>query len=391
MSYRWEVDYKVVSEEKELVYLCDKLSEEDGFPCRLIVSNEDGSTWIDFTLNVTSPYEEGILIMSKQDNNTMLTFKREDKKDQDFVPYVYKLNNPDVSLGKEPKCMLQHGGYVYLATENPLKIVAVDGKILEASMILKYPADHIGFMLGNVSGYNSLNFFGGGREVEYDAGQDGFMNMFQQSVDMMYPGAVLADKAMRLYSSRGWPEGMLTYDNSQGILFSGDYGPDEELLPEVFKNKTLIDMVPCKSGTGTDALLVVQAQGKDPEFVHLNPMAGTMYSDISTTGSGITSQSVFLASQNSSVLYYSVGNGVYRYDYTSDGNFPQTPDYTVGNPGDVVRSIVLNKDESKLYIAYDSNSGELKGGVKCIVLSGDDEPWEKTGIAGEIVQMIYKE
>jgi len=391
LSYRWDVNFKTVSTEKDLVYLCDQLTntEEipDDFPCRLTVSNEDGSSWLDFKLKVTSPYEEGVLVLSKQNEQTMLSFKREDKKGEVFQKYAYRLNNPQYPLGNEPKALLQHSGFVYIASENPIKIVKIDYKTFETKVILNYPTDRIDFMLGTSDNFYNLIFLGDGRSMEFDAGQNGIMNMFQQTIDAMYPGIKLAGKAMRIYSSPNKPVDMLTYNDTDGMLFVGEYFP-QELFPEEFSGKQLIDLIPCRSGQ--EALVVVQTSGQNPDIVYLNPTIPTLFSSHSTDGSGISADSKFLASNKRSVLYYSVGNQIFRYDYTTAANFPQTADYTVGENGDVIQSMVFNPDESKLYVAYNTASGEFKGCVKCFVLSGDDTPWEEKGVAGEIVQMIYK-
>ena len=86
-----------------------------------------------------------------------------------------------------------------------------------------------------------------------------------------------------------------------------------------------------------------------------------------------------------------MGNEIFAYDYRSEGNFPESPLYTAGNPGDRIGEMVFNGDETMLYVAYDSASSEFKGCVKCFSLTEGKVLWEKMGVAGNIVQMIYKE
>lgn len=57
LTYQWEINYEVVSTEKDLVFPCTKLGS---FNVRLKVTNADGSAFKTFTLNVNSPYEEGL-------------------------------------------------------------------------------------------------------------------------------------------------------------------------------------------------------------------------------------------------------------------------------------------------------------------------------------------
>ncbi|MDE5739106.1 MAG: hypothetical protein K2H92_02170, partial [Bacteroidaceae bacterium] len=61
VTYTWEIDQKVYSRERDLVYVGKALGS---FRCRLIVENEDGKTFFPFVLNVNSPYEEGITVIS---------------------------------------------------------------------------------------------------------------------------------------------------------------------------------------------------------------------------------------------------------------------------------------------------------------------------------------
>lgn len=380
LTYRWDINYKTVSTEKDLRFICDELTTADqgSFPCRLTVSNEDGSAWLDFQLVVTSPYQEGLLIMSKVQDGTMFSFKREDKEGQEFQLNAYKLNNPDFPLGTEPKGVIQVGSYLYVGTENPSQIMKVNSQTMEAVSLLDYPGEHLDFM--SEPSYMTIYCFDNGREIELDGSQDAFMNAYQQMIDDIYPGAKLANFCLNASTT-------LFYNQTDGILFDVSM---TEYFPDEFSGKKLVDMVACKSGE--EALVIVQPEEGAPEIVYLNPGNNVHYSTVSTQGTGITDESVFVASQQYSRLYYSVGNEIYVYDYSTGGNFPSVASYTVGNPGDVIKAMVLMSGDSKLYVAWESAAGgELKGNAKCFVLSGEGEEWEAQGIAGDIVKMIYKD
>lgn len=380
LTYRWDINYKTVSTEKDLRFICDELTTADqgSFPCRLTVSNEDGSAWLDFQLVVTSPYQEGLLIMSKVQDGTMFSFKREDKEGQEFQLNAYKLNNPDFPLGSEPKDVVQVESFLYIGTENPSQIMKVNSQTMEAVSLLDYPGEHLDFM--SEPSYMTIYCFDNGREIELDGSQDAFMNAYQQMIDDIYPGAKLANFCLNASTT-------LFYNQTDGILFDVSM---TEYFPDEFSGKKLVDMVACKSGE--EALVIVQPEEGAPEIVYLNPGNNVHYSTVSTQGTGITDKSVFVASQQYSRLYYSVGNEIYVYDYSTGGNFPSVASYTVGNPGDVIKAMVLMSGDSKLYVAWESAAGgELKGNAKCFVLSGEGEEWEARGIAGDIVKMIYKD
>ena len=63
----WEIDQQTYSNEPTLTYTGKELGS---WNCRLILENEDGKTFFPFKLNVNSPYEEGITILSRDSDQT---------------------------------------------------------------------------------------------------------------------------------------------------------------------------------------------------------------------------------------------------------------------------------------------------------------------------------
>lgn len=385
LSYRWEINFKEVSTEKDLVFVCNELT--DGYPCRLIVSNEDGNSTLDFTLRVTSPYEEGLVVLSKYKDNSMLSFKREDIEDQEFQLDAYKRNNPGVPLGTVPTSILKHYTNLYIATENPAQIVIVNYKTFAARKKIANPDPHLKYMIGNLDHNFGLTFLGGGKMLSFDPSQDGYMNTPQKTLKEMHPDAVLADKGIHLH--KGWDNDILIYDDHDGMLLYGEW-ECLSIEPDIFKGKTLVDMIPCKNEE--EALVFIQDKRTQAiEIVHVNPFLPLVHSVTPATGSGITTNSAFVASQTSVILYYSVGNEIFRYDYSSEGHFQNKSDFSVGKTGDVIKTLLLSPDESKLYVAVNSTDGEYKGDVYCFDNKTRELLWSKTEVAGEIVQMIYKQ
>lgn len=398
LTYRWDINYKTVSTEKDLKIICEELTpaDEPAFPCRLVVSNEDGSAFMDFTLLVTSPYQTGLVVLSKTSEGTMVSFKREDKRNADFQRDAYKLNNPEFPLGNTPVAVTQVRDHLYLATADPIRFMKIDVQTMEAVyMFPDYPSEHFDYMSGPRSGgYSTLYCFADGEVIEMDGTQDSFMNFFQQSFRAVYPGDRVAPKALICKS------GVYFYNDTKGMLVNENVAPI--CKEEVLAGKKLIDCVSCNHEQ--EGLLIVQEAGKVPEIVYVNPENKIHHSTVSTEGTGIDRNSRFAARQDMAHLYYSVGNNIFIYDYMSGGNFPTDPKYTVGKSGDVIKSILFSPDERKLYVAYDAAGGEeLKGCVKSFLLSEPDEDtpdeelldwdlaWEETGIGGEIVDIIYKE
>lgn len=97
LTYTWEVEQKRVSTDSIFTFVGSKLGV---FKARLIVENEDGKTFFPFIINVNSPYEEGITILSKDaSGKSMISFMRKPLGGQNGSFYkgdCFSINNPDV-------------------------------------------------------------------------------------------------------------------------------------------------------------------------------------------------------------------------------------------------------------------------------------------------------
>ena len=119
LKYTWEIDMKVFSTEAELVFVGNKLGV---FSARLIVENEDGKTFFPFTINVNSPYEEGLTVLSKDENgSSMLAFMRTPLNTEEkgvFYEYdCFSKNNEDVLFASNPSDIVQTTGSVVIACQ----------------------------------------------------------------------------------------------------------------------------------------------------------------------------------------------------------------------------------------------------------------------------------
>ncbi|MCD8317909.1 MAG: hypothetical protein LUC45_03220 [Paraprevotella sp.] len=117
LSYTWEVDQKVYSTDTSFVYVGNMLGT---YQCRLIIENEDGKTFFPFTLNVNSPYEEGITVLScDEEGKSMLSFmlKQRDTGIEDHFEQgdCFALNNPDEPFASHVADMVQCDGSLIIA------------------------------------------------------------------------------------------------------------------------------------------------------------------------------------------------------------------------------------------------------------------------------------
>ena len=119
LSYTWEIDQKVVSHDEVFTYTGTKLGRFNG---RLIVENEDGKAFFIFKLNVNSPYEYGITVLSKDaEGRSCLSFMQEPMKEEDKSKFYnensFEKNNPELSFASNPSDLIQTKGSIIIACQ----------------------------------------------------------------------------------------------------------------------------------------------------------------------------------------------------------------------------------------------------------------------------------
>lgn len=139
LSYTWEINQQIYSNDLVLNFTCEELGT---FNARLIVTNEDGSEFFPFTINVNSPYEEGILIISNgEQGESMISFMQKDPDTGELTSFVdedcFTLNNPEQHFSAYVSDVTQSNGAVILAckgddtTQNPAMIYYINDKTFE--------------------------------------------------------------------------------------------------------------------------------------------------------------------------------------------------------------------------------------------------------------------
>lgn len=117
LSYTWEIELEQYSTAAEFVYIGKELGS---FDCRLIIENEDGKTFFPFTLNVNSPYEEGITVISKDAQGKshlafMLTPTDPDATATFMEGDCFSVNNPEILFASNPTDMVQSSGNLIIS------------------------------------------------------------------------------------------------------------------------------------------------------------------------------------------------------------------------------------------------------------------------------------
>lgn len=119
LTYTWELDQQVVSTEPVLRYVGEALG---AFSARLIVENEDGKAFHVFALNVNSPYEYGITVLSEDaEGKPHIAFMQEPIKEGDAKAFYNEnslvRNNPEQTFASHPADMVQTTGSLIVACQ----------------------------------------------------------------------------------------------------------------------------------------------------------------------------------------------------------------------------------------------------------------------------------
>ncbi len=409
VSYTWEIDQKVYSRERELVYVGKALGS---FRCRLIVENEDGKTFFPFVLNVNSPYEEGITVISNDaDGNSMLSFmlkqRVEGVEDHFTSGDCFVLNNPEYPFTRNVMDVVQCDGSLILAcqgdpsigqapaiyylndktlvVENMLvvndledfrpyrillpshgtagtiyPILCENGKVYELSPTEGAVGNPVKFK----SEYSLCGFI-------YDSGAVAYNNVYLWDkkfgdVCMMYNGYG------PYYCSKTYlfTPSVVSEGDAQASNYFKGYDPVFMFLPRtVGKAGAFSDKIVVV--TSTQQGMMYQKTIMDRDFWYYNEE--TMQNELGTYGGTVlagfscrlTERTPHVATELYNYLLYGDGNKVARWIYTQSQMLDNVKICaTVGSDRAVITAMELSEDHSETFVAfYEPDEEGLNGHV----------------------------
>ena len=204
------------------------------FPCRLKVYNEDGAIFKEFKLRVPNPYDEGLLLFSKYDGHSIISFRNDNWPERGFEKDVYALNNAGIPLGTEPVAIVcspteYYTPYIYLVTENPFRFLKLDYYTMQVLEEIAYPEEGVDRILEKD---HNLYIMTDGKTLYYDCHNAYFRNNFQQGLTGKYgsfPDAELSDRVV-VYGEK-YHRYLLAFDMKNQVLFSAN-----DVLPHPIKD-----------------------------------------------------------------------------------------------------------------------------------------------------------
>lgn len=417
MTYEWswvDVDnngevhgaLQAISTEPELRYTFKKLGQ---FKVRLRVTNEDGSTFYFFELYVRTPFQKGLLVLSKDENNLGRTSFLRVKEEGDvatgtekFSVHAFESVNPEIVLndpqditwkGKEYMMILSDGGKVIYQYDKQsfdyLSKMSVNEDFPEAKLkkiCLTNPPDAFETSLG-------LDVNGGTWLVDY-----GLM--------LVYPNTeLLSGKRFDKLYFKG------SHGNVLFVNFDESYigHTRERMWPpkcyesgNYFAGRKIVNLM----ADDGNKLHVITTDPRDEQSVTVtsfSDMNGGVFwlgfdgafknpSDISyhaTQPLTLTRETEMLTNDTYRETYYTRGNELYRWIY-SGVKLPDKPFLTLDGE---ITCMCSSPDEAYLYLGVWNPSAEeeLKGSIYILELRTHKIIREYRGVADKPMKIMYKD
>lgn len=401
LTYSWEINYKEVSKEKDLEYVC---SEFGTFPARLKISNEDGAYYKEFKVNVRYSYIEGLYLLAEKEGKTILSYLPAEETGKEFELDIFAKNNPNVSLKDRPKAICFSGykqtPYLYISAGSPSVLHRIDANLM--TNILSFDiGKEVDYILSHTQ--NAIEFFVEGRKADLSNTSVNITNYTQRGFEAVFGKLNFASKILYWRNaSDAYFNGNVFFDKEESRLiiapvdkevkelFNGQFTDKSYLAMEAAEMKK--DLVLLLKDNNTNKIhLYWIYPGFYPRYGSKTPLPEEMKDSREVPEeSGMKESSLFVTAPFKNLMYYSSDNKIFAYSILSKGNFPTEPIFTLGD-GEQVADIYLSESESQMYIATNStDNSQLQGNIYLFDLDNNKQVWKKANITGKIHKMAYR-
>ena len=445
LHYEWEVEHEVYSTEPVFRYNCSRLGT---FDCRLIVSNDDGKAFHTFRINVNTPYEEGLVIISNDpEGKSMVSFMLHhiDGTPDTFDDCdVFSQNNPEVKFAPNVSDVVVSNGSLILAckgkptTGEPATIYYLNEKTLDLENyveVLDEPDFQPQVMMVSKAAYSGASYptlSSNGKVYEFastegvvvestkfaytydtdayaffDDGTGRNYNIFFWDKELGIP-VTMFNGYGGYYCIEDWATcGYRESVNSQTNIFAP--GADEPIamfIPRFTKVQLVLNKPQLYIITKSGNLLRRTSFQKDVWGYDLATAQNKFLLMEAPTNIGPAGVVPFakgmpmIASHTHKRLFYAIGNKIYQWHYPQNTLYQVKLFTTVGNDATVIKSMELSADQQTLYVAaYNPNEGGLNG--SCYIIGINQSATTEDVTAGDVtayehvsynpIKIIYKQ
>ena len=428
----WEIDQKLYSNEPTLTFTGKELGS---WNCRLILENEDGKAFFPFKLNVNSPYEEGITILSRDaDGRPMLSFMQKplDGSTPAFYDYdCLEVNNADTHFASFPADMVQSAGCLIIACQGKgregddvptLYYVNEKTMVVENVLQVKEYDDFKPTILGipsmDASGVAYPVLCENGKVYEFSTTEGALVK--PTKLKYTYEQSIIVRD-----NGTGWNYELLAWDKDLGALaqlYNG-YGPyycsrnyhqtretcqgaNNYFDGRTFCNMTYVRMTDEQAATADPQVLVVVNNGMLVQKAVLSTSFWKYNFDTSETvlddNGGVKIAMVGACPLKpatpaiANMTYYSLlfadGNKVRRWNYTTSQLLNNADVLqTVGTADAVITGFEMSADHKRTYVAFYEPKQTGKNGCLWVIDTDKGDILQKyDNICYMPVKMIYK-
>ncbi len=439
LSYTWEVNQEVFSHDEEFVFPAKELGK---FLCRLIVENEDGKTFYPFIINVNSPYEEGIALLSQDPSGvSMLSFMLTptDGSERHFSSGdCFTLNNEGTPFADRCIDMVQSSGSLIVAcqgsrstpneeagAESVPTIYYLNEKTLVAENIVTvteyddFVPTHLVIPSVGASGVAYPILCENGSVYEFSTTEGAVSK--PTNFRYKYAQTCLAHDD----GGAGWSFDLVFWDKEKGDLcdlYSG-YGPyycstqylltrdNVDATTNYFANNDIvkivnIDLTAKQKRTDESEMLVLTKNAfmtrktilSTGFWVYDNQLAAAKLWDNGGTSTAcigtnvINEQTPCVANKTYYSMLFGSGNKVRRWNYATSQSLADAETLqTFGSDKAIVTDLVISDDHLTTYVAfYEPDQPGLNGSVYVINTDTGDILERHDNICYKPVRMIYK-
>lgn len=407
LEYQWQINYKTVSTEPTLRYVCDTYGLQKG---RLRISNGDEIVYVDFQVDVRLPYGSGLYVLAEEAGKVILSYDPLEAKDRKFTLDVLASNNPKgdfsgtaVSAYYRNVALNVRTPMMVLAQSNPNRLYTIYADSMQVARITELSASpealqHRGnkttnMILGeglasiDIDSYFVTNTLWRSKLTELGEGSklSGDMTPWRKENSAYYHGVALWDKT-----------------KSRLVGINGDEYvriPSTLLTEGTFTGATLIKMLPADNSRKLALFLKKSDGGIEHALVQpgvyrynsTETAASVEHKSTMQTSSGIKETSVFVVAPKSDIVYYSSDAGaIYGYNLKSSGNYPTSATLTLPAGSGDIADMLISPDERYLYVGTNATSGAMRGSLYCYEIASKQLVWTKKNVTGTIKQLVYR-
>ena len=402
-----------------------KFSRAGVFKIRLRVENQYGSSFKYFTANIRAPFEQGLLILSNdEEDNGRLSFVRLkeenellDKENTDFNSNAFGQANPEIILRGARDVIFARTGKDYpysyvlaISSEPEQKIYFLNGRyfLMENIVDVKkfYPEAYPTVLCGNGDNAARKMMFGTNDRMGHP-GDCGFVHM---ESFLAYPGETFGEYDKIIVGEckdEDW--GLTTYlgwfiDNTHSNVWGIEYGNSTFTSGERFTGKQVINGAYIdKSGK----IVLVAVEKGNPRKVSIHksdfnswdwdtreivfesdPYIYTVDGDLN-----LTADSRMVSNGKYQYIYYYQGNKIYRWVYMAqEPELPTKPELILDDPDDEITCMEMSPNREHLWVCVYNKTAdtELKG--KLLIVNPATMAVEKTikGISDRAIKVMWK-